>query len=171
MIYPIFCVIWTFLIANFFLHLSWDVIYAIVLAVPLIRCLLRIFQKCMSSHCYCLCLFDIDRSGLPSFESIRSVPEWWNWTQTHFLDSVYWERWYNGQLTQFDRVCEKFTSRQKQINSSHDYNYYKDLKNTRFLYYCICKENETKMLKSLLLNDIDEYLFVKLWNMIFASTP
>ncbi|KAK2159449.1 hypothetical protein LSH36_153g04090 [Paralvinella palmiformis] len=45
----------------------------------------------------------IVKSGLPSFESIRSVPEWWNWTQTHFLDSVYWERWYNGQLTQFDR--------------------------------------------------------------------
>ncbi|XP_064648391.1 polycystin-1-like protein 1 isoform X2 [Lineus longissimus] len=42
--------------------------------------------------------------SLPNpFQNIRSVSDWWRWSQSDLLDRLYWERWYNGQETNTDR--------------------------------------------------------------------
>ena len=42
--------------------------------------------------------------GEPSFKSVQTTAEWWRWSQSTLLDSLYWESWYNGDTAQTTEV-------------------------------------------------------------------
>ncbi|XP_041422038.1 polycystic kidney disease protein 1-like 1 isoform X3 [Xenopus laevis] len=38
---------------------------------------------------------EFTRHGKPSFRSIRTEDDWWNWSFNVLLDGLYWDKWYN----------------------------------------------------------------------------
>ncbi len=47
------------------------------------------------------------RSGSIQFEKIKTVRDWWGWTQSSLLDTLYWDTWYNGQATDYHLVSPR----------------------------------------------------------------
>ena len=58
------------------------------------QCVLWLHGVCSKTHSS-----SYHRVGQLPFASISSVPDWWTWLQTDFIDTVYWDQWYNGQAT------------------------------------------------------------------------
>ena len=47
------------------------------------------------------------RTGNQSFQSVSSVSDWYQWSQTSLLDALYWDTLYNDLPTTHDRVSRK----------------------------------------------------------------